>query len=367
MRKRVLVCLSGGIDSSLSVILLKEEGYEVVAATFRVYDSIQEGCLKKLRGCCSIESIAQAKYFAESFGIQHYILDYREYFKKTVINDFISNYLRGRTPNPCVLCNAEIKWGKVLDFAESIGCNYIATGHYANVFISNNRYILVKGKDLLKDQSYFLWMLTQEKLSKTIFPLGQYTKEQIKQLAKAKNLNNLLIQKESQEICFIPNNDYREFLRKEIQDNKSLNKPGYFITTEGKIVGIHKGIAFYTIGQRKGLGVALGEPYYVKEIKVDSNEIVLAKYEKLKAKYFFVNKINFIAIDKIIDGEEIEVKVRYRTNAIKAKVYNVDKHTVKVVPIEAIYAVTPGQSAVFYKNEIVLFGGIIDKVYTDEE
>lgn len=366
MRKKVLVCLSGGIDSSLSAILLKEQGYDLVAATFRVYDSIQEGCLEKLKGCCSIESIAEAKHFAKSLGIEHYILDYREYFKQTVIQNFISDYFKGRTPNPCVLCNAEIKWGKVLDFAQSIGCDYIATGHYANVFFDNNRYILSKGKDTLKDQSYFLWMLTQENLSKTIFPLGKYTKEQVKQLAKAKNLNKLLIKKESQEICFIPNNNYREFLKNEIQNKQYTIETGNFITSEGKIVGKHKGIAFYTIGQRKGLGVALGEPYYVKEIRVQTNEIVLSKYEHLKARFFIVNKLNFISLAEVIDGTEVEVKVRYRTKAIKAKVYNVDINVVKVVPEENVYAVTPGQSAVFYNGNIVLFGGIIDKVYCND-
>lgn len=364
MKNKVLICLSGGIDSSLSALLLKELGYDLIAATFRVYDSTHENCIEELKGCCSLENINEAKQFAESLGIQHYILDYRDYFKHTVIQDFIQNYLQAKTPNPCVICNAKIKWGKVIEFAKTVGCDYVATGHYANVFKENSRYILAKGKDEHKDQSYFLWMLNQEVLSKTIFPLGLYTKEQVKEQAKARGLTQLVKKKESQEICFIPNNDYRSFLKKETNNKLSPFKEGNFITKGGKIVGQHQGIAFYTIGQRKGLGIALGEPYYVKEILLDTNEIVLSRYEELKAKYFVINNINWVALSEATDGTEFEVKVRYRSKAIKAKVYNIDSNLIKVEPQENVYAVTPGQSAVFYNEEKVLFGGIIDRVFT---
>ncbi|NSW45253.1 MAG: tRNA 2-thiouridine(34) synthase MnmA [Bacteroidales bacterium] len=359
MSTKVLVCVSGGIDSSLSTLLLKEQGFDIIAATFRVYDSIQQSCLDKMKGCCSIETIAEAKYFAEQQGVEHYILDYREYFADTVINNFINQYIDGKTPNPCVLCNAEIKWGKVLDFAVEKGCHYVATGHYARVYKKNNRYVLAKGKDELKDQSYFLWMLTQEQLAKTIFPLGELTKEQVRSIAKKKGFFKLAEKRESQEICFVPNNDYRSFLKEHIIEIQNKIKKGNFITTDGKIVGQHHGIAFYTVGQRKGLGIALGEPYYIVEIRKDTNEIVLGKYEELQKKSFNVAQINMVAIDAFTDEMEVEVKIRYRTKPIKAKVYNNHKGQIIVKPIDPIYAVTPGQSAVFYKNDEVLAGGII--------
>ncbi|MCX7861998.1 MAG: tRNA 2-thiouridine(34) synthase MnmA [Bacteroidales bacterium] len=355
---KVLVCLSGGIDSSLTCLLLKEQGYEVIAATFRVYDTIQQGCLEKLKGCCSIETIAEAKSFAQSYNIPHHILDYREYFKDTVIQNFIYEYTHARTPNPCVICNYEIKWGKVLEFAQSLGCEYIATGHYAKVYQKHQRYILAKGNDILKDQSYFLWMLNQEQLSKTLFPLGNYTKEQVKTLALQKGLPYLVKKKESQEICFIPNNDYRSFLT--IQFNHSnLQKEGNFVSTDGKILGKHKGIAYYTIGQRKGLGIALGTPYYIKEIRYHTNEIVLSTYEELAAKEFIIDNINYISIENFDDESIFDVKVRYRTTPFKAKLYHHDNNSVRVVPIDTVYAVTPGQSAVFYQSDEVMLGGLI--------
>ena len=359
MSTKVLVCVSGGIDSSLSTLLLKEQGFDIIAATFRVYDSIQQSCLDKMKGCCSIETIAEAKYFAEQQGIEHYILDYRQYFADTVINNFINQYIDGKTPNPCVLCNAEIKWGKVLEFAHANGCQYIATGHYARVYKKNNRYVLAKGKDMLKDQSYFLWMLTQEQLAKTIFPLGELTKEQVRALVKESGFVKLAEKRESQEICFVPNNDYRTFLKERICEIQNKVKKGNFITTDGKIVGQHQGVAFYTVGQRKGLGIALGEPYYIVEIRKESNEIILGKYNELSKKSFKVAQLNMVAIDDFIDEMEVEVKVRYRTQPIKAKVFHLDHGVINVEPLEQVFAVTPGQSAVFYLNDEVLAGGII--------
>lgn len=359
MSTKVLVCISGGIDSSLSTLLLKEQGYALVAATFRVYDSIQQSCLDKMKGCCNIETIAEAKYFAEQQGLEHHILDYRDYFSTSVIHNFVEEYLSGRTPNPCVNCNSEIKWGKVLEFAKSIGCDYVATGHYARVYSKNNRFALAKGKDSLKDQTYFLWKLNQDQLSKTIFPLGELTKEQVRKMAAERGFTKLAEKRESQEICFVPNNDYRLFLSENVPEINKIQKKGNFITTEGKIVGQHNGIAFYTIGQRKGLGVALGEPFYIVDIRKESNEIVLGRYEELKKKSFVVTQLNMVALAYFNEGMELTVKIRYRTKEIKAKVYSKSENTVEVVPLENVYAVTPGQSAVFYSGDEVLAGGII--------
>lgn len=359
MNTKILVCISGGIDSSLSTLLLKEQGYDIVAATFRVYDGGQPYTSYNMKRYTDSETITEAKHFAQQIGIEHYILDYREYFANTIIDYFVKEYMQGRTPNPCVNCNYEIKWGKVLEFAESIGCDYIATGHYARVYKKNNRFVLAKGIDTTKDQSYFLWKLNQEQLSKTLFPLGDLTKQQVRKMAADRGFVKLSKKNESQEICFVPNNDYRSFLQSYVSDINKFQKKGNVITTDGKIVGQHNGIAFYTIGQRKGLGIALGQPYYIFDIKKQTNEIVIGKYNELEKKSFIVENLNMIALEHFVDGMEVYVKIRYRTKEFKAKVYNLSKNSVKVVPFDKVYAVTPGQSAVFYLHDEVLAGGII--------
>lgn len=361
MNTKVLVAISGGIDSSLSTILLKETGYEVIAATFRVYDSIRQSCLEKMKGCCSIESIAEAKYFAEKLGINHFILDYRDFFSVTVINNFVEEYQKGRTPNPCVLCNYEIKWGKMLDFARQQGCEYVATGHYARVYKKGERYVLAKGLDVQKDQSYFLWKLTQEQLAATIFPLGNYTKEQVRKMAAERGFLSLSQKRESQEICFVTNNDYRLFLKEYSQQNHSNFKKGLIKTTDGKVVGQHEGIAFYTIGQRKGLGVALGEPYYIVDIRYDTNEIIIGKYEELKSSRFRVGQMNYVSVNGFYNGDEASVKVRYRSKEVPCKIYPISQSLIEVEPLEPLYSVTPGQSAVFYSDDEILAGGVIER------
>ena len=354
----VLICLSGGIDSSLAAIFLKEQGYHVHGVTFRTWDYITESCIEKQKGCCSIESIVEAKQFADKIGISHQVLDLREHFKSTVINEFVQEYLAGRTPNPCVRCNAETKWGKVISLADELGCEYVSTGHYAQVRFENNRYILGMGADQTKDQSYFLWMLTQENLARTIFPLGGMKKSEIKKMAAERGLVKLVEKRESQEICFIPKNDYREFLKDQIPNIDHTVGPGNFLSMDGKILGKHKGYPYYTIGQRKGLGIALGEPRYVVEIKTNSNEIVLGEYHDLEKKSLKIKNVNLIKYDKIEGEIEVEVKIRFRSQPVKATIYK-ENDSYSIITPHPLYAITPGQSAVFYQKGDVVGGGII--------
>ena len=357
-KKKVLICLSGGIDSSLAALFLKEEGYDVFGVTFRTWDYISEGCWEKQKGCCSIDSIMEAKQFAEKNEIPHHILDLRKHFNKTVISEFVSEYMAGRTPNPCVRCNAETKWGEVINLANKLECDFVSTGHYAQVRFENERYILSKGADETKDQSYFLWMLTQENLSRTIFPLGKWKKTDIKKQAAKRGLVKLVEKRESQEICFIPKNNYREFLKEQVPDIDNKIGAGDFISTDGKILGLHKGFPYYTVGQRKGLGIALGEPRFVVEIRAKSNEIVLGSYQELLSKNLKVNNVNLIKYQKIKENQIVKLKIRYKATETKATLFP-NKESVTVIASEPLFAVAPGQSAVFYENNDVVGGGII--------
>jgi tRNA-specific 2-thiouridylase len=355
---KVLVCLSGGIDSSLAALILKEEGYEIHGVTFRTWDYVSESCWEKQKGCCSIESIVEAKQFAEKIGITHQVLDLRSHFEKTVINEFVSEYLAGRTPNPCVRCNAETKWGEVVNLANELGCQYVSTGHYARVRNENNRYILSAGLDESKDQSYFLWMLTQDNLARTLFPLGNRKKTDIKKEAAERGLVKLAEKRESQEICFIPKNDYREFLKERVPDLDEKIGPGNFISNDGKILGKHKGFPYYTIGQRKGLGIALGEPRFVLEIRPKTNEIVLGDYSELEKKSILIKNLNLIKYSAIDTELEVDLKIRFRSAPVKATILH-QNESYSLVTNHSLYAVTPGQSAVFYEGSDVVGGGII--------
>ncbi len=258
---KILVAMSGGIDSTVAAVMLKEEGYEVIGITMKTWDYQNSGGSKKETGCCSLDSINDARSIAVEHGIHHMILDIRDEFGDYVIDNFVEEYLAGRTPNPCVLCNTHIKWEALLKRANQLDCEFIATGHYAQTRFENNRYVISKGLDEHKDQSYVLWGLTQESLSRTKFPLGGFHKTDIKQMALDWGYQELAKKAESYEICFVPDNDYRSFLKHKVPGLEASVAGGNFVNTQGKVLGKHKGYPFYTIGQRKGLELAFGEPH----------------------------------------------------------------------------------------------------------
>lgn len=268
-RGRVLVAMSGGVDSSVAAVMLHEQGYEVIGLTMKTWDYASAGGSSKETGCCSLDSINDARALAVGYGFPHYILDIREEFTGLVIDNFVDEYIAGRTPNPCVLCNTHIKWEALLKRANHLDCEFIATGHYANIRLQDNgRYVVSKGKDENKDQSYVLWGVSQENLARTRFPLGNFSKTEIRQMANEMGQHELANKSESYEICFVPNNDYRSFLRHRVEDLDERVGPGNFIYADGTIVGKHEGYPYYTIGQRKGLGIALGRPVFVTQINL---------------------------------------------------------------------------------------------------
>ncbi|MHA6247787.1 tRNA 2-thiouridine(34) synthase MnmA [Pontibacter sp. CAU 1760] len=360
---RVLVAMSGGIDSSVAAVLLHEQGYEVVGMTMKTWDYASSGASKKETGCCSLDSINDARNIAVQLGFPHYIIDIRDEFGDFVINHFTDEYLAGRTPNPCVLCNTHIKWDALLRRADQLGCDFIATGHYANIREENGRYVISKGLDENKDQSYALWGISQKSLSRTIFPLGKLHKSEIRQMALDRGFTELVNKPESYEICFIPDNDYRSFLKRRVEGLEEKVAGGEFVLEDGTVIGKHEGYPFYTIGQRKGLGVALGFPAYVTRIDKDKNQVVLGNFEELAKNAMTVGKLSMSKYEDLIDRPIPTVtKVRYNDSGTEAIIEQVgDK--MKVHFLSGVHAIAPGQAAVFYEGDDVVGGGWIESNY----
>lgn len=357
---RVLVAMSGGIDSSVAAIMLHEQGYEVVGITMKTWDYASSGANGKETGCCSLDSINDARSIAVQYGFPHYILDIRGEFGEAVINNFVDEYMAGRTPNPCVMCNTHIKWEALLRRADMLKCEFIATGHYAKVREANGRYVISRGLDPSKDQSYVLWGVSQECLSRTMFPIGGFEKSRIREMAREMGLHDLANKSESYEICFIPDNDYRAFLKTRISDLEERLEGGNFIDKNGKILGHHKGYPFYTIGQRKGLEVAVGAALYVTEIRPETNTVVLGDLEQLQRQKMIVRDINLIKYAKISEPLDALTKIRYKDpGTISTIVQEGNKMIVEFY--EPVKAVAPGQSAVFYEGDDVIGGGFIER------
>lgn len=360
---KVLMAMSGGIDSTVAALMLHKEGYEVVGITMKTWDyAASVGTTgKKETGCCNLDSFNDARQAAVQHGFPHFILDIREEFGDFVIENFVEEYIAGRTPNPCVMCNTHIKWRALLKRADAMGCQYIATGHYAQVHQhTNGRYFIRKGIDDSKDQSYALWGLQQDLLSRTLLPLGTYHKKDIRQMAHDFGYPELAKKNESYEICFVPDNDYRGFLKRKVDGLEARVDGGNFIDKTGKILGKHKGYPFYTVGQRKGLDIALGRPAFVTEILPETNTVVLGEEVDLNRSEMNVTGLNWIKYDGITDGMEAVTKIRYKDKGALSNLYTYE-NGINVRFYEDVKGVAPGQSAVFYEGDDVIGGGIIQR------
>jgi len=357
---KVLVAMSGGIDSSVAALMLHREGYEVIGITMKTWDYASSGSTKKETGCCSLDSINDARTLAVENGFPHLILDIREEFGSFIIDNFVDEYLAGRTPNPCVLCNTHIKWEALLKRADQLGCEFIATGHYANIRNENGRYLISKGLDETKDQSYVLWGLKQECLKRTMFPLGSYTKAAIRKMAFEAGYEELANKSESYEICFVPYNDYRSFLKHKVPGLEQKVDGGNFIDNTGKILGKHKGYPFYTIGQRKGLEIAFGHPMFVTEINEDTNTVVLGTHEDLEKQQMQVRNFNLIKYESLHESKEFLTKIRYKDKGAMASIIQ-NGELLDVLFYSKVAGVAPGQSAVFYEGNDLVGGGFIMK------
>lgn len=344
------MAMSGGIDSSVAAILLQQQ-YDLVGVTFRNFDL-------PCQTDSSEDVVESARQLADKLGFEHHVLDVRQQFRETVVQNFIDEYMRCRTPNPCVMCNPIIKWGELLRFADTMHCELLATGHYAQIACLNDRYFIQKGKDALKDQSYFLWRVKDDYLRRTLFPLGGLTKQEVREIAAEHGFVMLTEKKESEEICFIPDNNYRNFLKEQVPDLDERMRPGKMVDTEGKFLGKHTGLYNYTIGQRKGLGIALGVPAYVVALDAERNRVVIGYKDDLQGKELLLEDIHMMKYPDFEDGQQFDCRIRYRSKGVPAQLYH-EGDKVRVVFAEAVESITPGQSTVFYEGDDLVGGGLI--------
>ncbi len=358
------MAMSGGIDSSVAAVMLHQQGYEVIGLTMKTWSYAAAGGAKKETGCCSLDSINDARAIAVSLGFPHYILDIRTEFGAHVIDDFVSEYMAGRTPNPCVKCNTHIKWDALLKRADMLECEYIATGHYARLREEAGRMVISKGLDETKDQSYVLWGLTQDVLRRTMFPLGSFRKSEIRAMAIKMGFEELTKKPESYEICFIPDNDYRSFLKHKVDGLEDKLSDGFFVNAKGDVLGKHKGYPFYTIGQRKGLEIAVGSPLYVTAIHPETNTVVLGSVEELKRCEILVRDVNMVKYAAFDSPVEALTKIRYKDPGAYCTLESMNGKYMKINFHKQVSAVAPGQSAVFYEDDDVIGGGYIEKALT---
>ncbi len=357
-KPKVVVAMSGGVDSSLTAALLVHQGYDVIGATMQIWDSEREETDD--RGCCSLSAVGDARRVADKLGIPYYVLNFRQLFQETVVDYFVAEYAAGRTPNPCIACNRYVKFEGLLQKALALGAEYVATGHYARIGYDDarGRFLLRKGVDQTKDQSYALYHLNQRTLKHFLMPLGEYTKAETRQLAREAGLA-VADKPDSQEICFVPDDDYQSFLAAKAP--ASL-KPGDIVDTHGRVLGRHKGLPLYTVGQRKGLGIAAGRPLYVVALDTDRNQVIVGDDNDVFASELIAGDLNYIAFDELTAPLSAAVKIRYSAREAPALITPQGDGQVRVSFETPQRAITPGQSVVFYDGDIVLGGGIIGKV-----
>ena len=377
--QKVVVGMSGGVDSSVAAYLLKKQGYDVIGVTMQIWQDEDACSISENGGCCGLGAVEDSRRVASVLGIPHYVMNFKKEFKESVIDYFVSEYVMARTPNPCIACNRFVKWESLLARALSIGASYIATGHYAIIdSLPNGRSTIKKSATLAKDQTYALYNLTQYQLKHTLMPVGAYTKEEIRAIANDLKLP-VANKPDSQEICFVANNDYAGFIQEylEDEDNKRIieNKkvlnmknteaagygftPGNFVDTKGNILGKHRGLAHYTIGQRKGLNIALGRPVFVMKLNADTNEVVLGEAQDVYTDRFYVKNLNFMAIEDLQDDMVVDTKIRYSHEGARSTIKRTGADKILCIFDEPQRAVTPGQAAVFYKDDYVVGGGTI--------
>lgn len=354
-KKRVLVGMSGGIDSSAVCLMLQEQGFEVVGVTMRTWDSPSKFATY---GGEEPDYIIEARNLAGRLGMEHHVADEREDFRKVIVGNFIDSYMQGLTPNPCVMCNPLFKFRVLAEWADRLGCDYISTGHYVSLEQSGGKFYIVAGCDPKKDQSYFLWRLSQEVLGRCIFPLGTFTKQQVRDYLKEKGCEAKSREGESMEVCFVEG-DYRDFLREQRPDIDQIVGAGHFVDASGVKLGSHRGFPYYTIGQRKGLEIALGHPAYVIKINPVKNTVMLGDATQLAATHMLVESPQWVDSREAMEADDLTVRIRYRSRPIPCRVRTLADGRLLVHFLAEASAITPGQSAVFYRGERLVGGAFI--------
>lgn len=373
--EKVVVGMSGGVDSSVAAYLLQQQGYEVIGITMQIWQDEDVCSMEENGGCCGLSAVEDARRVASSLGIPYYVMNFKQEFKENVIDYFVGEYLMARTPNPCIACNRYVKWEALLKRSLDIGASYIATGHYASIErLPNGRYSIKKSVTQAKDQTYALYNLTQHQLAHTLMPVGAFEKDKIREIAK--NLNLPVANKpDSQEICFVPDNDYAGYIAEYLEKKKQQSdiseadsirhytglQPGNYVNTAGEVIGRHKGLIHYTVGQRKGLGIAMGQPIFVVELRPETNEVVLGNANEVFSDRLVANRLNFMSIENLDGDMVVDAKIRYSHKGARATIKRTGPDEILCIFDEPQRAITPGQAVVFYDGDYVVGGGTILK------